>query len=45
MKKFAELAMNEKNKKWKNAIKREEALYASAYSTELIRKEFDREKY
>ncbi|MGN1299541.1 MAG: deoxyguanosinetriphosphate triphosphohydrolase family protein [Candidatus Scatovivens sp.] len=43
MKKFAELAMNEKNKKWKNSIKREEALYASAYSTELIRKEFDRD--
>ena len=43
MKKFEEYAMNEKNPKWKNAIKRQEQLYSSAYTTELIRNEFDRD--
>ena len=45
MKKFEEYAMNEKNPKWKNAIKRQEQLYSSAYTTELIRNEFDREEF
>ena len=43
MKKFADFAMDIKNPNWKKAIKREEELYSSAYTTELIRDEFDRD--
>ena len=43
MKKFANFAMNSQNPNWKKAIKREEELYSSAYTTELIRDEFDRD--
>ena len=43
MKKFANYAMNKNNPNWKKAIKREENLYSSAYTTELIRDEFDRD--
>lgn len=43
MKKFANFAMNIKNPNWEKAIKREEELYSSAYTTELIRDEFDRD--
>lgn len=43
MKKFANYTMNKNNIKWKKATKREENLYSSAYTTELIRDEFDRD--
>lgn len=43
MKKFANYAMDKNNPNWKKAIKREENLYSSAYTTELIRDEFDRD--
>ena len=43
MKKFANFAMNSQNPNWNKAIKREEELYSSAYTTELIRDEFDRD--
>ena len=43
MKKFANFAMNSQNPNWKKAIRREEELYSSAYTTELIRDEFDRD--
>ena len=43
MKKFEEVAMTEKNKNWKRAIKREEALYNPVYGKTFLRSEFDRD--
>ena len=43
MKKFEEVAMNENNKNWKRAIKREEKLYSPIYGKTFLRSEFDRD--
>lgn len=43
MKKFENVAMNEKNEKWKNAIKREKALYSHTYGLSTMRTDFDRD--
>lgn len=43
MKKFEEVAMNENNKNWKRAIKREEEIYNPIYEKKFLRSEFDRD--
>jgi len=43
MKKFEEVAMNENNPKWKNAISRQEKLYEPANGDSSMRSEFDRD--
>ena len=43
MKKFEEVAMNEKNPKWENSIKREKELYLHTYGISTMRTEFDRD--
>lgn len=43
MKKFENVAMNEKNEKWKNTIKREKALYSHTYGLSTMRTDFDRD--
>ena len=43
MKKFEEVAMNEKNPKWKYAIKREKELYNPVFSKQNMRTDFDRD--
>lgn len=43
MKKFEEVAMTEKNKKWKKAISRVDEIYKPVYAKTFSRSEFDRD--
>lgn len=43
MKKFEEIATNEKNAKWENSIKRSKSLYHHAYGISTMRTDFDRD--
>ena len=43
MKKFEEVAINEKNPKWENSVKRKEALYNPVFGQKNMRTEFDRD--